>query len=175
MQPMKSKDKKINYWWNAGKYFIVSMLFATIIEGVLQLIPLYILPNIQMNQGIVFPPFLGTIFLILFPAGLILSIYLAVKVTKKFFKSVDKKKIILIATGYYGILNMLFLIRDVLITDINGTPITRNYPESIFSDIISLLLFYFFSLEFMNGYPVLKSMLMKLLKLYKKYLAPWLP
>ncbi len=140
---MQSK-KPLKDWEIAGIYFLLYTLITVLISAVYTLIVVYGVSNLRLNV----PPLIGRIDSILFPLILIwVGTKLSSSYVSKKFNIQNINSIAKSATGYYIALDLVFLIRDLLITDINGIPIVRNYSLNIVTSLISIGLFYFLSLK----------------------------
>lgn len=140
---MKSK-KTLSDWKIAGIYFILYALITFLIGAAYSLIVVYGVSNLRLNV----PPLIGRIDNILFPLILIwVGTKLSSSYVNKKFTIENISSIAKWATGYYIALDLIFLIRDLQITDINGIPIIRNYPLNIIASLISIALFYFLTLK----------------------------
>lgn len=134
-------------WKIAGIYFLLYTLITVLISAVYSLIVVYGVSNLRLNV----PPIIGNIDNILFPLVLvwvgikISSLYVNRKFTIK--NSVSTAKW---ATGYYITVDLLFLVRDLLITDINGIPIVRNYTLNIATSLISVAIFYYLTRKYLQ-------------------------
>jgi len=143
---MKYKDISKD-WKIAGIYFLLYTIISVLIGTAYTLIVVHGVSALRLNV----PSLIGGIASILFPLTLIWigTKFSSLYITKKF--TLEKiNSIVKWATGYYIALDLVFLLRDFLITDINGIPIVRNYPLNIATTLISTFVFYYLTMRYLR-------------------------
>lgn len=146
------KTGKFNQPWKlAGIYFLIYLLITTILSGVYSLFVVNILNPLHVGS-IEDIKLIFKLLQILLPLVIILvGSYIGATIVKRKIGSSNVDKVSKLASIFYIFLELIFLTRDFLVTDINGIPITRNYTQTIITSIITVIVFYFLTRRFLKN------------------------
>lgn len=133
-----SEKKSLSTWKLAIVYLLVYLLIL-IILGILYSTLVITLFNLFSFE---IPALVKWLFSF---STIIGAIIISATLTKKWFSANNINKTILYSTLLYFIVELLFVVRDFVVTDINGIPILRDHPSSIIGKAITLAIFYFSS------------------------------
>lgn len=143
---MNSKEL-LNSWKLAGIYFFLYILITFLISVAYSLTLVLLITYWRLN----IPSFVGDIDRIIFPIMLAwIGTWTSSLLVRKRFIFRGVTRIAKISVYYYVILELILLIRDLLITSIDGIPIIRNYPQSIIIAVLGIVLFYYFTLRYLK-------------------------
>lgn len=165
--PMKSK-KSLSSWKVAGIYCISFFVILFILELISQIIEQYLLFAFHISiDNRNFQIFLIQVIIFSYLTS-ILAIYMTAKLIKQYFVLKRVKQIIIWATLFNIILSAFLIARDIFFNPhLSGTTSIGSYAWTAISNILEILIFYLFSILFLQGstfVPKLKMLFAKRLK-----------
>ncbi len=148
---MKSKKTQIPEWKIAGLYFFLTLIFITLLSAVYNLLvvrfgdefPYY---RYIIGTGIPFRIYHEVFSTLLY----IVAIIAAATIVKKRVPIKNVPGVAKIATIFLAVTEVLFFMRDLLVRNIGGIPIYRNYELIFASSVVTVILFYFLTRHFLK-------------------------
>lgn len=143
------RDKKtIKDWKVTALYLLIYTVLTAIIYMVgAGLFVIYSFITLRLDT----PYLIGYIYFI---ALSLLQLWIGTRISasyiKKRFVINNILKITNLATLYYGFINTVLLLRDLLTPEIDGVPLTKHFPYMIITSILSIALFYFFTKKYLS-------------------------
>lgn len=148
---MKSKKSPIPSWKIAGLYFFLTLIFITLFSAIYSLLvvrfgdefPYY---RYIIGTGIPFRIYHEVFSTLLY----VIAILAATSIVKKRVQIKNVSGVAKIATIFLAVTEALFFIRDLLVRNIGGTPVYRNYELIFASSVVTVILFYFLTRHFLK-------------------------
>lgn len=141
---------KANSWIISLAYFFIYLLVTFIFwifnaALVFRLFAIFLSLETQIQSWQ--PIIIGTIYVYI---GMTFAVIAGAYGVTRIFKKFEQSQIAFRATIFLIIMESLSLVRDILIRDIDGVPLQRDYIGSIASSVISIVAFYILSLIFLQ-------------------------